>query len=460
MIRCHRAFADVLQHLFRTISVRRSLKEIEATVARTIRNSKIDTRSARLKLLQRREPYWTVISVGCALGYRKGAVNGSWIARFRDDTGSQHYESLGGADDARDSDNLTVFSFAEAQTLARAFFERKARENAGDFVQTSGPFVVADAIELYLTAYERRGGKSLDLMISKVRTYILPQLGAQPVAKLAKARIERWLHEIAESPARVRTRPGAAQRYRGPIVGPDDRRKRKATANRVLTVLKAALNHAYQEGRVPHDDAWRRIKAFREADAARVCYLPDEDCRRLVAVCDPDFRQLVVAALLTGCRYAEITNLVAEDFNPDSGTIRIRISKSGKPRHVALTDEGRSFFTLQVAGKRRDALLFVRSKGQRWKRADQRRPLASACAKIRLEDVTFHGFRHTYASRLAMKGVPFAVIAAQLGHADTRMVEKHYGHLAPSYVADTVRAAFSDIGLIEPDNVVPLAITA
>jgi zinc-binding alcohol dehydrogenase family protein len=35
-------------------------------------------------------------------------------------------------------------------------------------------------------------------------------------------------------------------------------------------------------------------------------------------------------------------------------------------------------------------------------------------------------------------GVPRGVIAAQLGHRDTRMAEKHYAHLAPSYVADTV----------------------
>ncbi len=48
------------------------------------------------------------------------------------------------------------------------------------------------------------------------------------------------------------------------------------------------------------------------------------------------------------------------------------------------------------------------------------------------------GLRHTYASCLAMRGVPLAVIAVQLGHADTRMVEKYYGHLAPSYIADTV----------------------
>ncbi len=59
-----------------------------------------------------------------------------------------------------------------------------------------------------------------------------------------------------------------------------------------------------------------------------------------------------------------------------------------------------------------------------------------------------------------MNGVPLAVVAAQLGHSDTRMVEKHYGHLAPSYVADTVRAAFSNMGLVEKPNVVSLRTAA
>ena len=71
----------------------------------------------------------------------------------------------------------------------------------------------------------------------------------------------------------------------------------------------------------------------------------------------------------------------------------------------------------------------------------------------------FHALRHTYASRLVMKGVPLAVIAAQLGHSDTRMVKKHYGHLSPGYVADTVRAAFGTLGIVPPSNVVPIAAT-
>ena len=52
--------------------------------------------------------------------------------------------------------------------------------------------------------------------------------------------------------------------------------------------------------------------------------------------------------------------------------------------------------------------------------------------------------------------VPLAVVAAQLGHSDTRMVEKHYGHLAPNYIADTVRTAFGRLGIVEPSNIIPM----
>ena len=61
---------------------------------RTVRNPKIDSRSARVKLAARREPYWTVLSAGCALGYRKGAKGGTWIGRFRGEDGRQHYSQF------------------------------------------------------------------------------------------------------------------------------------------------------------------------------------------------------------------------------------------------------------------------------------------------------------------------------------------------------------------------------
>src|SRR6516164_5429009 len=100
-------------------------------MARKVSNAKLDTRSARSRLTARRQPYWTVISRGCALGYRRGTNGGTWIGRFRDDTGRQHYEALGATDDARDADGLSVLSFPQAQARARDYFTRKAREAAG-----------------------------------------------------------------------------------------------------------------------------------------------------------------------------------------------------------------------------------------------------------------------------------------------------------------------------------------
>lgn len=64
-----------------------------------------------------------------------------------------------------------------------------------------------------------------------------------------------------------------------------------------------------------------------------------------------------------------------------------------------------------------------------------------------------HTLRHSYASRLVMKGVPLFVVAAQVGHRDPRMVEHHYAHLAPSYIAETVRAAYGPLGIVEQNNV-------
>jgi integrase len=429
-------------------------------MARSVRNPKIDTRSARAKLSERREPYWTVLSAGCALGYRRGAKGGTWIGKFRDADGKRHLEALGAADDSRDPDGLSVYSFAQAQERARGWFQRKAREAAGDFVPLDRPYTVADALTDYRADYQRRGGKAIDRLDWSAAAWIKPELGVVVLDRLAKGKIVAWHRKIAETPPRLRSKAGVAPKHRDSDSSPEAVRRRRSTANRVLTILKAALNHAHREGRCGSDDAWRSVRAFREADTARLRYLSDDEARRLTNACPAEFRALVTGALLTGCRYGELAAMTVEDFNPDSGTVRVRQAKSGKPRHVVLTQEGRDFVTALAAGKPGNVRLFLRGNGERWGKSQQQRPLSAACTAARIDPlVNFHGLRHTYASRLAMKAVPLTVIAAQLGHADTRMVEKHYGHLSPSYVAETVRAAFGTLGLVEPSKVVAIAVS-
>jgi integrase len=90
---------------------------------------------------------------------------------------------------------------------------------------------------------------------------------------------------------------------------------------------KAALNYAWKSGHVPNDEAWRRVRPFREVDIARVRYLTEAECTRLANVCEPDFRNLVVGALLTGCRYSELATMQIADFNADVGVLTVRISR-------------------------------------------------------------------------------------------------------------------------------------
>jgi integrase len=165
----------------------------------------------------------------------------------------------------------------------------------------------------------------------------------------------------------------------------------------------------------------------------------------------------VKGALLTGCRYGELGRMQVADFNADAGTVTIRESKAGKPRHVVLNDEGRAVFDQLTAGRSSRDLIFTRDDGKAWGHAHQHRPLEAACARAGIDPpATFHILRHTYASSLAMRSVPMGVIAAQLGHSDTRMTEKHYAHFAPNYVADTVRASMPALGIVEPSAIVRL----
>jgi integrase len=104
--------------------------------------------------------------------------------------------------------------------------------------------------------------------------------------------------------------------------------------------------------------------------------------------------------------------------------------------------------------------LLPKSDGGRWLKSHQTRPMKEACERAKIEPpANFHVLRHTYASLTVMNGAPLMVVARNLGHADTRMVEKHYGHLAPSYVADAIRAAAPRFGIAPSSNTVPMATT-
>jgi integrase len=426
---------------------------------RKVRDSNLETRTARSRLTVAHKPYFRLIEPGLHLGYRKLASGpGSWIVRRYSGGGSYTVKNiiradgkLVIADDYSDADGRGILNFAQAQDRAKA--------QGLNAAEPAGPYTVNKAADDYVEFLrsEGRNDSAIRDAATRIKAFIRPALGRFEVAALKPDQLRRWRAELAKAAPRLRTRSDEKQKYRDIT----DERSRKATANRILTTLKALLNHAFDDEKVSSNKAWgRRVKPFENAEAARIRYLTIEEAKRLVNACDPEFRQLVQAALQTGARYGQIVKLKASDFNPDSGTIDFRSRKGrGKEKSFScvLTDEGIRFFKQVCVGSAGDDLIFRKGNGEDWKKSHQARPMAEACNRAGIKPaIGFHGLRHTWASLSVMNGTPLLVVAKNLGHADTRMVERHYGHLAPSFVVDAIRAGAPRFGAAKRSNVRPI----
>jgi integrase len=454
-------------------------------MARIVSHAKLESPSARAKLKRGRQPHLQSLVTGkAALGYQRqaDAPSGRWFVR-RNIGGRYLVKNLGLADDDRHvaADGSAVLTFEQARAKALEVLAQGSGEDV-----PRGRLTVRKICARYIEAMERRGQRTLETE-RRFAALVLPELGDLEVSELTAERIRKWHAGLASRPALLRS--GQDAKKRNTKAPPEDEeavRRRRASANRVLTMLKAALNNAYDEQWVSNNEAWgRRVKPFRDVDAARMRYLQVVEAKRLINASPSGFRDLVQAALQTGARYSELCRLLVEDFNPDAGTIHVRRSKSGKGRHVILSDEGVAFFTQLTAGRAGDEWMLhnhgrvqralarererlekagkptgkpnVNDRGD-WRAAEQGRLMRDACEHGKIKPpISFHGLRHTWASLAAMAGVPLLVIAKNLGHTDTRMVEKHYGHLAPSYVADAIRAGAPKFGFKPDKKVVGLA---
>jgi integrase len=408
-------------------------------MAGTVRHARLESQSARARLKRGRQPHWQALMEGKVhLGWQcwKGDSVGRWLLRRYIGNNRYRVQTLGRADDAAPADGADVLSFAQAEAKGRMMVASPEANGSGPIVQLT----VRQAMARYVD-YKQHQGQPVRDLISRCRVHILPTLGDLVVSELTAEQLRRWLATMAAAPAQRRAKDNKPQYRPGPTTD-EEIRQRRASANRVLTMLKAALNHAYDEGHVANRDAWgRRLAPFEEVEVARVRYLTVAEAKRLLNACARDFRQLVRAGLETGCRYGELIGLEVCDFNPDADTLAIRKSKSGKPRHVVLTEEGAAFFRACAAGRSGHELMFRHDDGSAWQKSDQGRPMKEACEHAKIKPaISFHITRHTWASLAVMAGVPLMVVAKNLGHVDTRMVEKHYGHLAPSFIADAIRA--------------------
>src|SRR5262249_35197180 len=196
-------------------------------MARTIRDSKIETREARRRLDPHREPYYRGLEPGLHLGYRKPKKGaGKWLARLNVD-GKYSYHPLGTADDFSDGDGKIILSYKQAQDAARKI-------QVGRGIGT-----VADAVAAYLKYLEdeSRSAASVKNVRHTLEAHVIPELGNIELAKLTSETLKDWFIALSRKPARVRTRKGQPVRHRAHSDDPDHKRARRVSANRARASL-------------------------------------------------------------------------------------------------------------------------------------------------------------------------------------------------------------------------------
>ncbi|MGZ5835919.1 MAG: tyrosine-type recombinase/integrase [Xanthobacteraceae bacterium] len=372
-------------------------------MVRRLRNVTLESRNARLKLEQSKKPVFVSVGQGLSLGYRRNKTAGTWVFRKSDGKGGMKTRAIGIADDFEEANGTNLMTYWQAVD--------KVRESgkAGSAV-TPGSITVREAFERYLPTLEGKNARSARTTKGRVNKHILPQLGSCRLVDLTKTQLERWQASLVKKS--------------------DDNeavRKSKDSANRILTMLKAFLNHAWNDemNAIPTDQAWRKVKPFKDVARPReVRFSPPQAKKLIESIDDPKFTRLVEGGYATGGRYEELIGAKIAHFDRDGRTLTVSGKTGSRP--IILQTSAVKMLARITAGRPRDAFIFVKVDGSRWKPSDQVRPMKKAIRKANLDPRgCFYALRHAYISEAIEKNVPLTVIAENCG-TSVRMIEESY----------------------------------
>jgi integrase len=377
-------------------------------MARKVRNSLLENRTQRLKLPVAKKPIFTRIGPGISIGYRRNQAVGTWVLRVADGRGGARTAAIGFADDHDDADGEKFLDYWQAQDRAKA----AARQGNAD--QGRQPLTIRAVAETYLQWLTAKNPRTAADTRGRLEKHFLPKFGDRLVSGLTKSGLDGWLASMvtqSDNPERVR--------------------KSKDSANRVLSMVKAFLNHAVRDpaNGLTDDSAWRLVRPFHGASKPRDVRYTGEQVQRLVAgASDEGVARLVTGAFLTGARFGELAELRVRQFDSHSRTLRIIAGKTGA-RTVVLQRAAADFLSRISEGRDPDDFLFSRPDGRRWKKSDQTRPIKDALRAAGLStEGSLYALRHTYISQAIEGGVPLNIIAENCG-TSVRMIEKTYAKI-------------------------------
>lgn len=253
------------------------------------------------------------------------------------------------------------------------------------------------------------------------RQYLSPAFGARKLADIQRHEVEDWLHGLSEK--------GLAP----------------ATCNRILAVFKTICSLAAMRGLLAGQSPCMGVSPFK-IHTQRERYLSRDEAQRLMRALEKSDRLEAFALrllLLTGARKSEILKARWENVRPDLRLLIVPLSKSGKPRHILLSDAA-----LEVLRA------MPRTSGNPWLFPGHApgKPLSDLYLfwnrlrrELGLADVRIHDLRHTFASFLVNAGHSLYEAQKMLGHSDPRTTMRyaHLGQASLLAAAETVSGFFA-----------------
>ncbi len=225
----------------------------------------------------------------------------------------------------------------------------------------------------------------------------------------------------------------------------------KATVNKDLTVLKAALNIALRFNWIKENPA-NNVKKVIISEKERLCFEPEQIKLILNNIQNETFKNLVTFALYTGCRLNEVINIQWRDIDLNQRLITIRNkadfkTKTGKIRQIPISDNLLILLKSLMFSKGNkkivnlinpDRYLFCCVTGYKYSGG-----YASAYFKNILKKLNFHNkyhfhcLRHTFITQLIKAGVNVNYVKEIAGHSNIQTT-MNYLHLSSDDLKEAV----------------------
>jgi integrase len=376
----------------------------------------LSTKSARARLSQRREPYWTALGRGSYLGFRAGA--GTWIARHRDGDGKQKYKSLGEH---------------EEFTVAKEQAERWLSQVTKGARRSSSRGTVRDALCAYVRHLRSIGRRDTAWDVGQRFRLTVDRKGEFGRMKLEDARredFEAWRNGLRKG-------------------------RQPRSVNRQVRAVIAALNYAVKDGgHVGNREAWKLTHLVDDGEESTPVFLTTLQRDRLIATAPTAMAALLTGFRHTGARPSELAKAIVADFEPLGGTVSLSHRKGRgakfRSRATQLDDEGIKFFKAQCRGKLPKAPLIANETGGHWTDQEWCRGIelaiiaANKTAKKPAQRIpagaSAYSFRHTRISELLqVYGIDPLTTAQQTG-TSIAMIEKYYFKFISSSMRDKLKA--------------------